>query len=394
MSRKLSRKLLLSMAFSAMCVTTSFAAFEPGYITPHDNNLVGSNVVYQYDQNNQFKVRGTLGYLTDLTLGRNEKLTGIVAGNTNDWSVSSAVVDQTPHVYLKPIKKDAKPTNLIVNTNKRSYRFVIREDEHYDDVVSFSNLTPSIDTASASIAGLTQKEKVEAENEAYSINRDYKYEKVQNVRKSLVPTNIWDDGNKTYIEIPTNNLRNLPVVYSVDKKGKLSMVNSRLIGNHVVVDTVLARLQIRYKTDSYLTVVNNKEAGRKPIKIKDLNKLLNQSVDVPDVASIDGNEALVPNNVEVVKEEAHAKAKKAKSDATLFKESLKKSVKASANKALEKHGVVVDTTQQKPRIIITRDANNNPVDNIVNVATTKNNAIEWVPLKERIAKLQQEGGHK
>ena len=68
-------------------------------------------------------MRGKLGYLTDLTLGRNEKLTSIVAGNTDDWKVSTAVVDQTPHVYLKPRSERAKTTNLIVNTNKRSVSF-------------------------------------------------------------------------------------------------------------------------------------------------------------------------------------------------------------------------------------------------------------------------------
>ena len=43
------------------------------------------------------------------------------------------------------------------------------------------------------------------------------------MRKTLIPNSIWDDGIKTYIEVPTTNIRNLPVVYSVDKKGKLSM---------------------------------------------------------------------------------------------------------------------------------------------------------------------------
>lgn len=153
------RKLCIAMSLATMCIGgTSFAAIEPGYITPHDSNLTGSNVVYTYDQNNQFKVRGKLGYLTDLTLGRNEKLTSIVAGNTDDWKVSTAVVDQTPHVYLKPVVKEAKTTNLIVNTNKRSYRFIVRQDEYYDDVVSFNNLTPAVDSTTTISQSSTQKD--------------------------------------------------------------------------------------------------------------------------------------------------------------------------------------------------------------------------------------------
>jgi len=373
------RKILLTGIISAMCVGSSFAAFEPGYVTPHDDNLVGSNVVYKYDQNNQFKVRGKLGYLTDITLGRSERLTGIVAGNTDDWKVSTATVDQTPHVYLKPVVKDAKATNLIVNTNKRSYRFVVREAEHYDDVVSFSNLTPTVTNVSSPVE--SSKSVVDT---TYSINRDYKYEKAQNVRKSLVPTTIWDNGIKTFIEVPTTNIRNLPVVYSVDKKGKLSMVNSRLQGHHIVIDTVLERLQLRFKTDSYLTVVNKKEAGTKAVKLKDLNQVLNQSETVLPVSDETG---VVLTQATTETKEKPQKKKKV-SDAKQLVNAVKQSVKDTASR------VAIDV-QQKPRIIITRDKDNQPINNVVSVATNADNhSIEWVPLKDRIAKLQKEGGTK
>ncbi|MBS5317554.1 MAG: TrbG/VirB9 family P-type conjugative transfer protein [Clostridiales bacterium] len=373
------RKLCIAMSLATMCIGgTSFAAIEPGYITPHDSNLTGSNVVYTYDQNNQFKVRGKLGYLTDLTLGRNEKLTSIVAGNTDDWKVSTAVVDQTPHVYLKPVVKEAKTTNLIVNTNKRSYRFIVRQDEYYDDVVSFNNLTPAVDSTTTISQSSTQKDSTSA---VQQINRDYKYEKAQNVRKTLIPNSIWDDGIKTYIEVPTTNIRNLPVVYSVDKKGKLSMVNSRLQGHYIVIDTVLARLQLRFKTDSYLTVVNNKEAGVKPVKVKELNQTLNQVDIVPSVPNDEVGIPLQSVNIEQIKTDKQSKS----SDLDQVKQALQQSIKDTVNHAK------LDI-QGKPRIIITRDSDNNPVSNVTSVATTNpNHSIDWVPLKDRIANLQKGG---
>lgn len=364
MKSKLSHKLCIAMSLLTICISgNSFAAIEPGYITPHDSNLSGSNVVYTYNQNNQFKVRGKLGYLTDLTLGRNEKLTSIVAGNTNDWNVSTAIVDQTPHVYLKPIVKEAKTTNLIVNTNKRSYRFIVRLDEFYDDIVSFNNLTPIVEQNTIE-QNSTQKD---INSTVKQINRDYKYEKAQNVRKTLIPNSIWDDGIKTYIEVPTTNIRNLPVVYSVDKKGKLSMVNSRLQGHYIVIDTVLARLQIRFKTDSYLTVVNNKEAGVKPVTLKELNQTLNQS----NIGlSVSNDEKSMP--IKSVNTEQEKSDKKSKS------------IKEQSNQGLEQ--------SNKPRIIITRDSDNNSVSNVTSIATTNSeHSIDWIPLKDRMVNLQKGG---
>lgn len=353
---KRTHKLLIVSMMSAMCASTAFAAIEPGYITPHDDNLLGSNVVYEYNENNQFKVRGKLGYLTDLTLGRNEKLTGIMAGNTEDWKVSTAVVDQTPHVYLKPVVKEAKATNLIVNTNKRSYRFIVRQDEYYDDVVSFNNLTPAVDSTTSMSQSSTQKDST---GTVEQINRDYKYEKAQNVRKTLIPNSIWDDGIKTYIEVPTTNIRNLPVVYSVDKKGKLSMVNSRLQGHYIIIDTVLARLQLRFKTDSYLTVVNNKEAGIKPVKVKELNQVLNQNTDI-----LPTQPSSTPAPVQASSPDTGADE------------------------------LVGGDIPPQPRVVITRDSYHQPVQQDIRVAINHNSSIQWVPLKERIAKLQQERGIK
>jgi len=266
---------------------------------------------------------------------------------------------------------------LIVNTNKRSYRFIVRQDEYYDDVVSFNNLTPAVDSTTIISQSSTQKDST---GTVEQINRDYKYEKAQNVRKTLIPNSIWDDGIKTYIEVPTTNIRNLPVVYSVDKKGKLSMVNSRLQGHYIVIDTVLARLQLRFKTDSYLTVVNNKEAGIKPVKVKELNQTLNQG----GMSAVSIDEVGIPLqsvNTEQIKTDKQSKS----SDLDQVKQALQQSIKDTVNHAK------LDV-QGKPRIIITRDSDNNPVSNVTSVATTNSNhSIDWVPLKDRIANLQKGG---
>ena len=147
-----------------------------------------------------------------------------------------------------------------------------------------------------------------------------------------------------------------------------------------MIDTVLARLQLRFKTDSYLTVVNNKEAGIKPVKVKELNQTLNQG----GMSAVSIDEVGIPLqsvNIEQIKTDKQSKS----SDLDQVKQALQQSIKDTVNHAK------LDV-QGKPRIIITRDSDNNPVSNVTSVATTNSNhSIDWVPLKDRIANLQKGG---
>lgn len=358
-------KLSITTAILATLSTTAFAAIEPGYITPHDSNLQGSNVVYQYEPNNQFKVRGKLQYLTDIVLGRNEKLTSIVAGNTEDWKVSSAVVDQTPHIYLKPVVKDAKTTNLIANTNKRSYRFIVREDEFYDDVVSFNNLNDSTSTATT----------LHHQDISTTINTDYEYVKAKNVYKSLIPTRIYDDGVKTYIDVPTNVIRNLPVVYKVNKKNKVSIVNSRLINHTIIIDTVLPRLQLRYNTDSYITVINHKEVGKKPVNVKELNAVLNKMSDI----SRGVNNIYVDRAIEAVSNSIATNELVNKEEDTKEQQSIPDKPIIIIHRDGEVEREVAPQTKEESHSII----DTSTLDSITTIDG-------WVPLKERIANLQKQ----
>ena len=159
------------------------------------------------------------------------------------------------------------------------------------------------------------------------------------------------------------------------------MVNSRLQGHYIVIDTVLARLQLRFKTDSYLTVVNNKEAGIKPVKVKELNQTLNQGGIASAVPNDEVGIPLQSVNTEQIKIDKQRKS----SDLDQVKQALQQSIKDTVNHAK------LDV-QGKPRIIITRDSDNNPVSNVTSVATTNSNhSIDWVPLKDRIANLQKGG---
>ena len=110
-----------------------------------------------------------------------------------------------------------------------------------------------------------------------------------------------------------------------------------------------------------MTVVNNKEAGIKSVKVKELNQVLNQSTDILPSQ---------PSNTPAPVQEARP------------------------DTVVDIAELVGGDIPPQPRVVITRDSYHQPVQQDVRVATNHNSSIQWVPLKERIAKLQQERGIK
>lgn len=61
--------------------------------------------------------------------------------------------------------------------------------------------------------------------------------------KLLLPSLIWDDGSRTFIEWPANV--ELPAVFAVDAKGSEVTVNAYFRNEHLVIDSVHSSLLFR-----------------------------------------------------------------------------------------------------------------------------------------------------
>lgn len=95
-----------------------------------------SKCVYEYGQDSQYTVHTQVGRVTDIELHPGEIVTYIVGGETARWMVDKSIVGTTQHVYVKPLE-DNISTNLIINTNSRSYRILISSGSNYTPIVSW-----------------------------------------------------------------------------------------------------------------------------------------------------------------------------------------------------------------------------------------------------------------
>ena len=234
--------------------------------------------VYTYNQHKQFEINTKVGYITDIQLRPNEVLQKIATGNSTQWSVDHDIVGGIQHVYIKPLASNLK-TNFVINTDKRSYRLLVHSSNEVEYSVAFIfPIEDEADYKNEQARLLLEKTKQESKekelaNRTLSIN--YKVKENHNVPSEFLPKYIYDDGIKTYIELPTNVQDNFPTVYSYDKfqKKKIQLVNYRLKGNVLEIDKIMPSIKLVFNQSSYLLIIKNekKEAIPSPDKIS-LNK--------------------------------------------------------------------------------------------------------------------------
>lgn len=284
--------------------------------------------VYTYNQYKQFEINTKVGYITDIQLRPNEVLQKIAAGNSTQWSVDHDIVGGIQHVYIKPLASNLK-TNFVINTDKRSYRLLVNSSNEVEYSIAF--IFPIEDEAdykneqSRLLLEKTKQESKEKELANRSLSINYKVKQNKNVAKEFLPKSVFDDGVKTYIELPSNVQDNFPTVYSFDKheKKKIQLVNYRLKGNILEVDKVMSALKLVFNQNSYLVIAKN-----------------DAKIEIPDAKKIDLNASKRP---EPILKLAHSNQQ---ADTVTFKDSYVNKGERERKEKLEEQKSFIKDTQQ------------------------------------------------
>lgn len=262
MNKKLKYSVVLSCMISTFLVGSAFAHDTEDGVTYYPSYSDNTANVYNYNKYKQFEINTKVGYVTDVQLRPGEVVQKIASGNTTQWQVDVDIIDGVQHVYIKPMVSGIR-TNMIINTDKRSYRFLVNSTDEMEYVVVFNfaeldreaQLKAEAEALAAQQARLDNLKRLQNTH----FNTNYKVIKTKNVKTAYVPKNIFDDGQKTYIEVSDLALRdNLPLVYSYDdwEKGKLQLVNYRLKNNVIEIDKVVNKMRVMFSQNSYFDVQN------------------------------------------------------------------------------------------------------------------------------------------
>jgi type IV secretion system protein VirB9 len=164
----------------------------------------------------------------------------VAAGDTVRWIIGDTESGngdtRRVHVLVKPTRP-AIETNLIINTDRRTYLVELRShDKPYmpaiawfypETRVSRAKTTPPVPV----LPDLAQ--------------RRYRYA-IEGDKPPWRPINAYDDGRKVYIEFSPGIVQGeMPPLFVIGSEGKPELVNYRAYGNVLIVDRLFAAAELR-----------------------------------------------------------------------------------------------------------------------------------------------------
>jgi type IV secretion system protein VirB9 len=209
--------------------------------------------------------------ITDVALQPGEKVTAVHAGDTARWQVnpakSGAGEAETVHVIIKPLAPDIS-TNLLVMTDRRTYNMdLVSSNREFIPSVRFSYPDDAIRNWNAFIAenkAKRQNELVLAEGANLSPDDLYfGYEVVKGKEAPWKPVRIFDDGSKTYIEMPSRyRSMEAPVLLFYEGQQQ-KLVNYRVKDRFYIADRIMTKKAVLIAGKTRVVIERKKEAHEK-----------------------------------------------------------------------------------------------------------------------------------
>lgn len=199
--------------------------------------------VFPYSPGALYQIYASPGQITDIALEQGEQLTGsgpLAAGDTVRWIVGDTESGngdtRRVHIMVKPTRP-AIGTNLVVNTDRRTYLIELRSREK-TYMPSVAWVYPE-DRSSRSKALPPMPVIPEMDQ------RRYRYV-IEGDNPPWRPVNAYDDGLKVYIEFSSGiGQGEMPPLFVIGQDGKPELVNYRAYKNVLIVDRLFAAAELR-----------------------------------------------------------------------------------------------------------------------------------------------------
>ncbi|MCP3404760.1 P-type conjugative transfer protein TrbG [Bradyrhizobium sp. CCGB01] len=221
-------------------------------IQPVRDGFINSMQVYPFTHGALYQVYTAVGQITDIALQPGEQLVGsgpVAAGDTVRWIVgdtqSGSGAASQVHILVKPTRADMM-TNLVINTNLRTYHMELRSTERtYMASVSWQYPQDQLIALRRHNAEAQATQPVATGVDLSRIN--FRYE-VTGDRAAWRPLRAYDDGRQVFIEFPRGiGQGEMPPLFVVGAEGNTSeLVNYRVRNNYMIVDRLFAAAELRF----------------------------------------------------------------------------------------------------------------------------------------------------
>jgi type IV secretion system protein VirB9 len=212
-------------------------------VEPRKRGYFNAAQIYAYSPGALYQVYAAPGQITDIALEEGEQLTGsgpIAAGDTVRWVVGDTESGngdtRRVHILVKPTRASIE-TNLVVNTDRRTYLIELRSRErpYMPSVAWYYPETVRERSRSATLRPVIPD----------PTQRVFRYA-IEGDSPPWRPLAAYDDGRKVYVEFPQGIVQGeMPPLFVIGPDGKTQLVNYRAYGNVLIVDRLFAAAELR-----------------------------------------------------------------------------------------------------------------------------------------------------
>jgi type IV secretion system protein VirB9 len=219
---------------------------------PDPDGYINAIMTYDYVGGALYQVYAAPQRLTDIQLQPGERIVGKPAtGDNIRWVLargsSATAGTEQQHLYIKPTRPDLE-TTIAINTDRRCY---LLELHSYDDtyMAAVQWRYPQDEVAQLETT-MSQQDSLAQATTASNITIDklnfgYGVATVKG-RPLWTPTQVFDDGHKTYIRFPSAMLdREAPALFVVSSSSDTQLVNYRVRNDFFVVDRLFEQAELR-----------------------------------------------------------------------------------------------------------------------------------------------------
>ena len=236
---------------------------------PERDAYFNAIVQYSFEPGTLYQVYAAPMRITDIALEPGEKVIGQpAAGDVVRWVLalgkSMQAGQEQAHVYLKPTRPELE-TNLAINTDRRSYMLELHS---YADTYMAAVQWRYPQEEMARLEAQAAETAVDTHNSAPvvgldTLNFDYAI-KVEKGEPSWTPSQVFDDGRRTFIRFPEAMLvREAPALFVLRNK-ETQLVNYRVKSNFYVVDRLIDSAELRVgQQDQEIVRIWRTPAGRR-----------------------------------------------------------------------------------------------------------------------------------
>jgi len=248
--------LLVPTALSAQNRDTSVAAAtQAARIAPRPFGWQGATQLFVYAPGGLYMVTAAVGQVTDIMLQDGETLSdtgAVAAGDTVRWVIGEASsgdgAGRQTHILVKPTDPGLS-TNLVINTNKRTYHVELRSTRAtymasvgwsypQDELIAIQHAQETADAKTAS--------QVAVGIDPAQLNFGYR---LTGPDVSWKPAQVFDDGAKSYVLMPEGIAQTeLPPLFLLGERNKAELVNYRVSGRYLIIDRLFTVAELRLGT--------------------------------------------------------------------------------------------------------------------------------------------------